>query len=82
MRLVIECADTSLSFDRGRKAQLYAAYGFHELWVVDANSRTTLVHTGPTAVGWAKVVGVPATGFLQPTASGLFTIAFSLAELD
>ena len=49
--LAIEVADTSFAFDRGRKAQLYASYGFTELWVVEANSRTSYVHTGPTALG-------------------------------
>lgn len=48
--LVVEVADTTLAFDRGRKAQLYAAYGVSELWVVDAVQRTTWVHRGPTAL--------------------------------
>lgn len=80
--LAIESADTSFAFDRGRKAQLYASYGVRELWVVEANSRATLVHTGPTALGWATVREVPPTGLLRPTALELFDFAVTLGELD
>lgn len=55
LQLVVEVADTILSFDLGQKAQLYASYGVQELWVVNANTRVTTVHTGPTATGWASV---------------------------
>ena len=34
--LAIEVADTSLSYDRGRKIGVYAAYGISEVWVIDA----------------------------------------------
>jgi len=53
--LVIEVADSSLAFDRGTKALLYASHGVRELWVVDVASKITSVHTGPTGVGWANV---------------------------
>jgi Uma2 family endonuclease len=55
LQLVIEVADTTLAFDLGQKAQLYASYGAQELWVVNANTRVTTVHTGPTATGWASI---------------------------
>ena len=42
--LAIEVAATSLAYDRGLKAQLYARHGVNELWVVDAARRTTFVH--------------------------------------
>jgi Putative restriction endonuclease len=53
--LVIEVADTTLAFDLGPKAQLYASYGAQERWVVNAPTLATTVHTGPTATGWASV---------------------------
>ncbi len=34
--LVVEIADSSLEYDMGRKACLYASFGVRELWVVDA----------------------------------------------
>lgn len=42
--LAIEIADTSLSYDRGRKIGIYAAYGVNEVWVIDANRLVTHVH--------------------------------------
>ena len=34
--LVVEIADSSLRYDMGRKAALYASFGVCELWVIDA----------------------------------------------
>ena len=45
--LVVEVADTSLATDRGEKAQLYAAAGIADYWVVDLNSRLVIVHRDP-----------------------------------
>jgi Uma2 family endonuclease len=53
--LVIEVSDSSLTFDRGTKALLYANHGVRELWVIDVATRITSVHTGPTGVGWTSV---------------------------
>jgi Uma2 family endonuclease len=53
--LAIEVALTSLAYDRGLKARLYARHGFREFWVVDAARRTTFVHSGPNGEGWAHV---------------------------
>ena len=66
--LVIEVADSSLTFDRGTKALLYASHGVHELWVVDVTSKVTSVHTGPTGVGWTSVREVLPTETLRATA--------------
>jgi Uma2 family endonuclease len=54
--LVIEVAATSLAYDRGLKARLYARHRVRELWVVDANERITWVHTGPSGDVWSSVV--------------------------
>ena len=40
---------TSLAYDRGLKARLYARHGVNELWVIDAERRRTFVHSGPEA---------------------------------
>src|SRR5437763_2719306 len=34
--MVVEIADSSLRYDIGRKAGLYASFGVLELWVIDA----------------------------------------------
>ncbi len=54
--LVIEVALTSLDYDRGLKARLYARHGVNELWVIDAARRRTFVHSGPEAGGWRSIV--------------------------
>jgi Uma2 family endonuclease len=56
IELAIEVAATSLAYDRGLKARLYARHRFQEFWVVDAAKRRTFVYTGPTGEGWASMV--------------------------
>ena len=52
--LVVEIADSSLRFDTGRKAVLYAGFGVRELWVVDAVRLTTRVFRDPSADGYRE----------------------------
>jgi len=52
--LVIEVSVSSLSYDKGRKAALYARLGVREFWVIDANERHAFVHTGPSGDGWSS----------------------------
>jgi Uma2 family endonuclease len=47
--LVVEIADSSLRYDVGRKAALYASFGIRELWVIDAVRLTTRVFREPAA---------------------------------
>jgi len=54
--LVIEVAATSLAYDRGLKARLYARHRVREFWVVDANERIAFVHTDPSGDVWSTVV--------------------------
>ncbi|GIL02318.1 MAG: hypothetical protein BroJett030_22170 [Alphaproteobacteria bacterium] len=43
----IEIADSSLAYDLGRKAELYAQFGVREMWVIDVNTLRTTVHREP-----------------------------------
>jgi Uma2 family endonuclease len=45
--LVVEVADTSLSFDLGDKASLYAGAGIEDYWVLDLAHRKLVVHRSP-----------------------------------
>jgi Uma2 family endonuclease len=54
--LIIEVAATSLAYDKDLKARLYARHGVREFWVIDANSRSTWVHTGPSGDEWSSIV--------------------------
>lgn len=50
--LVVEVADSSLSFDRRVKMHLYAEAGIPESWLVDLNSATLFVYRHPTPEGY------------------------------
>ncbi len=54
--LVIEVAVSSLAYDKGLKARLYARHRVREFWVIDADEGITWVHTGPSGDGWSSVV--------------------------
>jgi Uma2 family endonuclease len=53
--LAVEVADSSLTYDIGRKSRIYAAYGVREAWVVNANTLVTRVHRQLSAHGYAYV---------------------------
>lgn len=53
--LIIEVADTSLSYDTQIKLPLYARHGIPEVWLVDLLNRRFIVHRTPTAVGFQEV---------------------------
>jgi Uma2 family endonuclease len=53
--LLIEVADSSLSFDRGRKASYYAASGVAETWVVDLDGEQVLVMRTPSPSGYQQI---------------------------
>lgn len=57
--LIIEVSDSSLAYDRGEKAPLYAACGVPEYWVVNLRDRVVEVHRGPSASGYREVEVVP-----------------------
>ncbi|QYU69486.1 Uma2 family endonuclease [Leptolyngbya sp. 15MV] len=50
-KLVIEVADSTLATDLGLKADLYAAAGVPEYWVVDVNEGRVLMHANPREDG-------------------------------
>lgn len=53
--LVVEIADTTLAYDLGPKAKLYAAEGVREYWVVDVRTCETHVFTDPKPEGFSAV---------------------------
>ena len=79
--LVVEIADSSLHYDTGRKAALYASFGVRELWVIDAVRLTTRVFREPAADGYRKTQDFDSADRLAPLiAPGAFTLR--LDELD
>lgn len=45
--LIIEVAESSLAYDRGDKAAMYAEAGVQDYWVVNLRDRTVEVHRDP-----------------------------------
>jgi len=78
--LVVEVAETSLAYDTGGKAKIYASFGVREYWVVNAVTLETRVHRDPTSEGYASIVAQPATTTLTPHL--VPALAVRLAELD
>jgi Uma2 family endonuclease len=78
--LVVEVADTSLRFDRGRKARLYAQFGIRELWAIDAVKMTTRVFRAPSANGYGETLDFKASETVAPTLASK-TFALRLDEL-
>jgi Uma2 family endonuclease len=58
--LVIEVSDTTLDFDRGEKALLYAANGITDYWIVNLNEKCVEVYRESTrAAGDERKYGEP-----------------------
>jgi len=80
-RLAVEIADTSLGYDLGRKAGLYAAFGIAELWVVDAVKLATRIHRDPSPTGYRSVVDLLASQRLVPALIPALVVVLSELEL-
>ncbi len=79
--LAIEVAESSIGYDRGLKARIYARHGVRELWVVNARTRVTWVHTQPGVDGsWGSVEERPADAALSTHL--LPGLAIRMADLD
>lgn len=65
--LAVEVSDSSLAYDRGRKARIYAAFGIAEVWVIDAVTLETHQFRTPGPECYLTTTGVPASGVLAMT---------------
>ena len=79
-KLVVEVADSSLAYDLGRKAALYAGFGIAELWVIDVVKLETRTHAESTVTGYRRIADHPPGERLVPTL--IPGLAVTLAELD
>jgi Uma2 family endonuclease len=77
--LAVEVADTSLRYDTGRKAKLYALHGLQELWTINAETLQTHVFTKPADEGYLERRLIESTEILAPTFAP--NLAIKLAEL-
>lgn len=72
--LVVEVSDTTLEFDRTEKAQLYAAHGLPDYWIVNLPGRCVEVHRNPVGADagdprYGEVRVVSAAESLSPLAA-------------
>jgi Uma2 family endonuclease len=73
--LVVEIADTTLSFDLRTKAPLYARAGFPEYWVLD--SRALIAHRDPRDGEYQSIVRYTEFESVAPLAAGGRELAIS-----
>jgi Uma2 family endonuclease len=78
--LAVEVADTSLRYDTGRKAMLYAVHGVCELWTIDAETLQTHIFTKPSNEGYLERRLVEPGEVLAPSFAP--EIAVKLGELE
>ena len=78
--LAIEIGVSSLTYDRGRKAEIYAAFGVRELWVIEGRRLQTRVFRSPEGDGYASVRDVAADETLEPL--GVPGFALRLNEFE
>ena len=77
--MAVEIAYSSLGYDLGRKARLYAVHNIRELWVINVARMVTTIHRRPGLDGYAEIFEVAAIEFATPVfAAGL---AVKLADL-
>jgi Uma2 family endonuclease len=80
--LVVEIADSSLGYDLGIKAGLYAGFGIRELWVIDAVKLATRIHRDPGAGGYRSIVDRPASERLVPEEIPALAVTLAALELN
>jgi Uma2 family endonuclease len=78
--LAVEVADSSLAYDLGRKARIYANFGVPEVWVIEAVTLISHIHRRPGLNGYAEIRQVLGKETLVPAFTPQLSVV--LAELD
>ncbi|WP_181702897.1 Uma2 family endonuclease [Chthonobacter albigriseus] len=78
--LAVEIGVSSLGYDLGKKAGVYARFGIRELWVIDPIARVVHVHRRPSPEGYGEVQAFGDSDMLSPELAP--DLAFRLADLD
>jgi Uma2 family endonuclease len=80
--LVVEVADTSLSYDLKSKVPLYALHGISEYWVINALTLMTMVHLRPTGKTYDVIEELPPDARLVPHLAQSLAISLNELTLD
>ncbi|MFN3549231.1 MAG: Uma2 family endonuclease [Mesorhizobium sp.] len=78
--LAVEVADSSLRWDLGRKALIYAHFGIPELWVIDGVEEVTHVHTAPGLEGYRSIRQAAADAEVRSTAVPGLSVTLAALE--
>jgi Uma2 family endonuclease len=78
--LAVEVSDTTLRYDTGRKAKLYASHGVVELWAIDVETLQTHIFTKPLDDGYLERRLVEPSEVLAPSFAA--EIAVKMGELE
>ena len=73
--LIVEVAESSLAYDRGDKASLYARAGFADYWIVNLIDRRLEVRRDPTPAGYRSIVSLSPGDEIAPLAAPAALIA-------
>lgn len=77
--VIVEIANSSLAFDLGEKAEMYARHGIQELWIVDIPNDRLVIHREPTPNGYASVQSMTRGESVSPLAFS--DVAFTVDEI-
>ena len=77
--LAVEISDTTLAYDRGRKAMIYACDGVPALWVINVNTLQAHIYSDPSADGYLNMRTFGPDETLAPTFAP--ELAVKLGEL-
>lgn len=78
--LAVEISVSSLGYDLGRKARLYAGFGIRELWVIDAVKLVCHIHRRPGIDGYDEKRAIAPDETIAPEFAQ--ELAVKLATLD
>jgi Uma2 family endonuclease len=68
--LVVEVSDSSLAYDRTKKARVYARAGIAEYWIVNLVEAMLEVHRDPGADGYRTILRLRSGETVSPLAAG------------
>jgi Uma2 family endonuclease len=64
--LLVEVSHASIDRDRRIKLPLYAMAGIREVWIIDVDSRSLIVHREPSATGYRTIEVASEAASLSP----------------
>lgn len=80
--LIIEVAESSLAYDRGEKAELYARAGIQDYWIVNLVNHCIEVHRNPAADRYQSIAKLQASQEMRPLAFPDLALPVSLIFPD